>query len=66
MNMNVKSLSFRELDRILSDNGYKIKRKTSHYVYEDATGDVITFAFHSKAVSMKTVLREFKKHNVSF
>ena len=62
--MNVKSLTFREVQVILKNNGYYVKKKGGHWIFENDKGQVISLPYHSKAMSIKTVLREFKKKGI--
>ena len=59
-----KAMTFKEVHTILRNNGYKIERTSGgHIIYFNGT-DHITLPFKTKALSQKTVNREFKKHGI--
>lgn len=60
-----KSITFKDCERILKNNGYTFKRQSGdHHIFENSEGDIISLPYKGKAMSQKTWKREFKKHNL--
>ena len=60
-----KALTYNEVQNILANNGYFLVRSSGgHDIYKDDLGFTIALPHKTKALSMKTVKREFKKHGI--
>ena len=59
----MKVYRFKEVKRILENNGYYILRKSGHYIFTNAEGDILPVP-NKDILSPVLVMGIFKRHNI--